>query len=352
VGAIVLLKRESRISMIILGIETSCDETAVALVKDGTEVLASLVATQLDLHRPFGGVVPELASRAHLETLIPLLREMMKKAGVKQEDVDGIAFTRGPGLIGALLFGVSLGKALAYSWRIPPIGVNHLKAHLYAPCLEGNILKFPLVGLIVSGGHTLLVEADSWDSARILGGTRDDAAGEAFDKVACLLGLGFPGGPAVERAARDGDPGRFQLPRPMLKSGDYDFSFSGVKTAVRYLVERIEREGQPVPTADIAAGFQAAAVEVLVAKLKSAAEAFGVRTVVLGGGVVRNGALRRRVQEAFSSPEQQLLISSPDLCSDNAAMIAGLGCRILEQGGGGDWEVDADPNLAWGVGLL
>jgi tRNA N6-adenosine threonylcarbamoyltransferase len=338
--------------MIILGIETSCDETAVALVKDGTEVLADLVATQLDLHRPFGGVVPELASRAHLETLVPLLKEMMSGVGVAREEVAAIAFTRGPGLIGALLVGVSLGKALAYSWGIPPIGVNHLKAHLYAPCLEGNILEFPVVGLIVSGGHTLLIEADSWESARILGGTRDDAAGEAFDKVACLLDLGFPGGPAVEKAAREGDPERFQLPRPMLKSGDYDFSFSGVKTAVRYLVERLEREGQPIPTADIAAGFQTAVVDVLIAKLITAADACQARTVVLGGGVVRNGYLRREVQAAVSLKKYQLLISSPGLCSDNAAMIAGLGGRIMERGGGGDWEIDADPNLSWGEGLL
>jgi len=338
--------------MIILGIETSCDETAVALVKDGTEVLSSLVATQLELHRPFKGVVPELASRAHLETLVPLLKEMMEEVAVTPEDVDAIAFTRGPGLIGALLVGVSLGKALAYSWGVPPIGVNHLKAHLYAPCLEGNVLEFPVVGLIVSGGHTLLIEADSWESARILGGTRDDAAGESFDKVACLLDLGFPGGPAVEKAARDGDPERFQLPRPMIKSGDYDFSFSGVKTAVRYLVERIERDGKPIPTADIAAGFQAAAVDVLISKLITAANACRAHTVVLGGGVIRNGYLRREVQAAFSSGRHQLLISSPEFCSDNAAMIAGLGGRILERGGGGDWEIDADPNLPWGEGLL
>ena len=338
--------------MIILGIETSCDETAVALVKDGTEILVNLVSSQIDIHRPFGGVVPEIASRAHLQTLVPLLQEAMDQIGIKPSAVDGVAYTRGPGLIGSLLVGVSMGKALAYAWGVPPIGVNHLKAHLYAPCLEGNVLKFPLVGLIVSGGHTLLVEADSRESAWSLGGTRDDAAGEAFDKVASLLGLGFPGGPAVEKAARDGDPDRFQLPRPMLKSGDYDFSFSGVKTAVRYLVERIEREGEPIPTADIAAGFQAAAVEVLVAKLQTAAKAFHARTVILGGGVVRNGELRHKVQKVFTSPEQQLLISSPDLCSDNAAMIAGLGCLILAHGGGGDWEADADPNLAWGVGLL
>jgi len=338
--------------MIVLGIETSCDETAVALVKDGTGVLVNLVTTQLDLHRPFGGVVPELASRAHLRTLIPLLTKAMKEAGVKREEVDAIAFTRGPGLIGALLVGVSVAKALAFSWSVTPVGINHLKAHLYAPCLEGGSFEFPLVGLIVSGGHTLLVEARSWEEARILGATRDDAAGEAFDKVAGLLGIGFPGGPAVEKAAREGDPDRFRLPRPMLRSGDFDFSFSGVKTAVRYLVERLERDREPIPVADIAAGFQAAVVDVLVAKFKAAAEAGSARTVVLGGGVARNELLRRRVRAAFPPERGRVLIASAELCSDNAAMIAGLAARVLKRGGGGDWSVDADPNLPWGGGLL
>lgn len=338
--------------MIILGIETSCDETSVALVKDGTEILANLIATQLDIHRPFGGVVPELASRAHLEKLVLLLREAMGRAGINYDAVDGVAFTRGPGLIGALLVGVSLGKALAYGWGVPPIGVHHLKAHLYAPCLEGGVFKFPLVGLIVSGGHTILVKADSFDSAQIIGGTRDDAAGEAFDKVASLLEIGFPGGPAIEKAARFGDPKRIELPRPMLKSGDYDFSFSGIKTAVRYLVERMKNLEQTVPTADIAAGFQKAVIEVLVKKLKSAVDSCHARTIVLGGGVARNKLLRQMVLEIFSNKLYQVLISSPELCSDNAAMVAGLGSRILEGGGGGEWHADADPNLAWGEGLF
>ncbi len=337
--------------MIILGIETSCDETSVALVEDGRRILSNLVATQIDLHRKFGGVVPEVASREHLRVLAPLLEEAMKKADASRETIDAVAFTRGPGLIGALLVGTSFGKALAYGWGIPPIGVNHLKAHLYAPLLEGGVFEFPLVGLIVSGGHTLLVEAFSPENARIVGGTRDDAAGEAFDKVACLLGIGFPGGPAIEQAAREGDPTRFPLPRGMLKSGDLDFSFSGIKTAVRYLLERLEKAGQEIPAADIAAGFQEAVVEVLVTKLDTAAKAAAARTVIVGGGVARNTLLRRRVTEAFSRGSCRVLIASAELCSDNAAMIAGLGCRILEKGGGGDFTVDADPNLAWGEGL-
>ncbi|MFH1038052.1 MAG: tRNA (adenosine(37)-N6)-threonylcarbamoyltransferase complex transferase subunit TsaD [PVC group bacterium] len=338
--------------MIVLGIETSCDETSVALVEDGREILSNLVATQIDLHRTFGGVVPEVASREHLRVLAPMLGEAMREAGVGREAVDGVAFTRGPGLIGALLVGTSFGKALACSWGVPPIGVNHLKAHLYAPLLEGGVFEFPLAGLIVSGGHTLLVEARSWDEARILGATRDDAAGEAFDKVAGLLGIGFPGGPAIEAAARGGDPGKFQFPRGMIGSGDLDFSFSGVKTAVRYLLDRLKADGLPVPTADIAAGFQAAVIDVLTAKFKVAVEETGARTVVLGGGVARNELLRRRVQAEFPSSRYRVLIASAELCSDNAAMIAGLGCRILKKGGGGDWTVDADPNLAWGDGMV
>jgi len=232
------------------------------------------------------------------------------------------------------------------------LGINHLKAHLYAPCLEGATFEFPLAGLIVSGGHTLLVEARSWDAARILGSTRDDAAGEAFDKVAGLLGIGFPGGPAIEAVARGGDPGKFQFPRGMIGSGDLDFSFSGVKTAVRYLLDRLKADGLPVPTADIAAGFQAAVIDVLAAKFKVAVEETGARTVVLGGGVARNELFRRRVRAMFPSSRYRVLIASADLCSDNAAMVAGLAGRILKRGREDDWSIDADPNLPWGDGLL
>jgi N6-L-threonylcarbamoyladenine synthase len=340
--------------MLILGIETSCDETAVALVEDGKRILVNLVSTQVDLHREFLGVVPEIASRAHLKVLAPLLGKALRETGVGREAVSAVAYTIGPGLVGSLLVGVSLAKALAYSWSVPAIGVNHLKAHLYGPILAGEEFEFPLVGMIVSGGHTLLVSAHSWDNARIMGGTRDDAAGEAFDKVAALLDLGFPGGPAVERAARKGDPSRFPLPRGLLRSGDLDFSFSGVKTAVLYLVERLRAAGEEIPAADIAASFQEAVVDVLVSKLSAAASAVSPKTIVIGGGVARNRELRRRVLEEGAFGSARVLVPPPELCSDNAAVTAGLAGRLLERGG----EIktglgaDADPNLPWTDGLL
>lgn len=338
--------------MIVLGIETSCDETAVALVEDGRKILVNLVASQVDIHRPFGGVVPELASREHLRLLLPLLEESLAEADLSPSQLDAVAFTRGPGLIGALLVGTSFAKALAYGWRLPLIGVHHLKAHLYAPFLEGESLTFPLVGLVVSGGHTAIVHLLSWEKGGILGQTRDDAAGESFDKVAAMLRLGYPGGPEIEKISRRGDPHRYRLPRGMLKSGDLDFSFSGVKTAVRYLLDKIPEDRREERAADIAASFQAAVVEVLLAKLKRAALLTGARTVVLGGGVARNQLLREEIRRLFSPPRYRLLMPSPGLCSDNAAMIAGLAYRGLKAGRTDSREVDADPNLPWEDGLL
>jgi len=338
--------------MIILGIETSCDETAVALVEDGEKILGGLVSSQLDIHRSFGGVVPELASRAHLETLVPLLNQLWEESGSGPEAVGAVAFTRGPGLIGALLVGTSLAKALSYAWKVPLLGVHHLKAHLYAPCLEGNFPAFPLVGMVVSGGHTLLVHASSWHQSRLLGGTRDDAAGEAFDKVAGLLGLAYPGGPSIEKAARKGDEKIFRFPRGMMKSDNLDFSFSGLKTAVRYELKRMEKENIRYRKEDVAAGFQKAVVDVLVEKLRRAVRQTGVKTLVLGGGVARNALLRQKVEEAFDPKRFRLLIPAPDLCSDNAAVIAGLAHLKLEEGEVDGWAVDADPNLPWGKGLI
>jgi len=337
--------------MIILGIETSCDETAVALVEDGRKILISLVASQVDIHRPFGGVVPELASREHLRALLPLLEEALAKTGLTPARIDAVAFTRGPGLIGALLVGTSFAKALAYAWNLPLIGIHHLKAHLYASFLEGEPPAFPVAGLLVSGGHTAIVHLRSREEGEILGQTRDDAAGEAFDKVANLLRLGYPGGPGIEKIARGGDPRRYDFPRGMMKSGDLDFSFSGLKTAVRYLVEKIPEEERAARAADIAASFQAAAVEVLLFKLKEAALRTAARTVVLGGGVVRNQLLREEARRIFAPPGYRLLVPPPGLSSDNAAMIAGLAFRRLEDGYRDSLEVDADPNLPWHGGL-
>ena len=337
--------------MIILGIETSCDETAVALVEDGRKILVNLVASQVDIHRPFGGVVPELASREHLRLLLPLLEESLTETNLSPSQISAVAFTRGPGLIGALLVGTSFAKALAYGWRLPLIGVHHLKAHLYAASLEGEGLDFPLVGLVVSGGHTTIVHLRSWEEGEILGQTRDDAAGEAFDKVASLLQLGYPGGPEIEEISSRGDPRKYHLPRGMLKSGDLDFSFSGIKTAVRYLLDKIPEDERAARAADIAASFQAAVVEVLLFKLKQAALLTGARTIVLGGGVTRNRLLREETQRVFSVPRYRLLIPSPGLCSDNGAMIAGLAYWRLKAGRTDSWDVDADPNLPWEGGL-
>ncbi len=338
--------------MIILGIETSCDETAVALVEDGRKILVNLVSSQLEAHRRYGGVVPELASRLHLQVIFPLIAKAYQEAGIGPEKVGAVAFTQGPGLIGSLLVGASVAKALAYSYGLPLIGVNHLKAHLYAPCIDGAELEFPLVALLVSGGHTLLVRAASPVESEIIGGTRDDAAGEAFDKVAFLLGLDYPGGPSIEKAAKKGDPAAFKFPRGMLKSGDLDFSFSGIKTAVYYTLKKLKEEGKSFRVENIAASFQEAVVEVLVAKLKEAVATSGARTIILGGGVVCNKPLRSRVEETFPPDRYRLLIPPPSLCSDNGAMIAGLAFQLLEKGRTTDFSADADPNLPWGTALL
>jgi N6-L-threonylcarbamoyladenine synthase len=337
--------------MLILGIETSCDETSAALVEDGRRIATNLVSSQTDLHRAFGGVVPEIASRSHLEVLFPLLDEALRQAGCALAQADAIAFTRGPGLIGSLLIGTSAAKAIAYALKKPLIGVHHLKAHVYAPRLEGAEYEFPLVALVVSGGHTSLIAAESWEKAKVIGQTRDDAAGEAFDKVANLLGLGFPGGPAIDAAAAKGDPKRFRLPRGMRSSGDYDFSFSGLKTAVRLLLEKERKGGGEVPTADIAASFQAAAVDVLVRKLTRAVEEIGARTAVVCGGVARNRLLRARAEEAFSAGLPRLHIPSPILCTDNAAMVAGVGYLRLQAGLTEDFSSDAEAGMVWGEGL-
>ena len=332
--------------MIVLGIETSCDETAVAMVEDGRRLLGEAVASQFDIHARFGGVVPELAGRAHLRALWPLL-DRLAAMGADPRRAEAVAFTRGPGLIGSLLVGTSSAKALAYCWRLPLVGVNHLQAHLWAPLLENASIDFPLVGMIVSGGHTMLIHAESLEKSRVLGATRDDAAGEAFDKVASLLGLGFPGGPAIERASREGDAKKYRFPRGMSGSKNLDFSFSGIKTAVIYTLRRFEESATSFRVEDVAASFQAAMVDTLAGKLIKAVERTGVKTVVLGGGVVANTAFRRRILSDLPLPEYRVVIPSLRLCTDNAAMVAAWGLRLLQRKGRDDWSVDADPNLPW-----
>jgi N6-L-threonylcarbamoyladenine synthase len=324
---------------VVLGIETSCDETAAAVVRGGTEVLSSVVSSQIDLHAVYGGVVPEIASRAHLELIVPVVANAVVEAGIEEPRIDAIAATVGPGLIGALLVGVSAAKAFALAWERPFVAVNHLEAHLYAAFLEEPDLEPPVVVLLVSGGHTLLVAMDGPGRYRLLGRTIDDAAGEAFDKVARYLGLGYPGGPAIDRAAMDGDPAAIDFPRAMLHDG-LDFSFSGLKTAV---VNHVRKHPE-VETADVAASFQQAVVDVLVAKARRAAAAVGARALALGGGVAANSLLREQVLDACEEDGLRCFLPSRAMCTDNAAMIAAAGWYRLRSDGPSSLDAGADPN--------
>lgn len=321
--------------MNVLGIETSCDETAAAVVADGRVVRSSVVTSQIELHARYGGVVPEIAGRAHVELLTPAIAQAVAAASIERPDA--VAATYGPGLIGSLLVGLSTAKALAMSWGVPFVGVNHLEGHLFAPVIEEPDLEWPLVVLLVSGGHTLLVEAQRPGAYRLLGQTLDDAAGEAYDKVARFLGLGYPGGPAIDRIAAEGDPTRFPLPRALMESG-YDFSFSGLKTAVVRTVGR----HPDAATADLAASFQEAVVDVLVAKAARAVAERGAKGLCLGGGVAANSLLRRRAAEAVEVPTY---LPSMAMCTDNAAMIAAAGTWRLAHDGPSPLSLAADPNL-------
>jgi N6-L-threonylcarbamoyladenine synthase len=329
----------------VLGIETSCDETGVAVVEDGSEVLSNVLSSQHEIHGRFGGVVPELASRAHVERLNPLLDVALAEAGMRWSEVDAVAVTRGPGLVGALLVGLATAKAIALALDAPLIAVNHLEGHVYANFLEHGPPEPPYVALIVSGGHTLLVYMPEEQRYEVLGQTLDDAAGEAFDKVARFLGLGFPGGPELDRLARDGDPEAVRFPRAMAESGDYDFSLSGLKTAVVRHVRKEEREGKKTPVPDIAASFQEAVVDVQVQKTMAAAEEKGVTSVLLGGGVVANSRLRERMAEEAEKRGLRLLFPSAELCTDNGAMIASVGYFRLMRGERSSFDVGADPGL-------
>jgi N6-L-threonylcarbamoyladenine synthase len=325
---------------LVLGIETSCDETAAALVLGGNDIASSVVSSQIDLHAAFGGVVPEIASRAHLDLINPVIARAIVEAGVDERRIDAVACTVGPGLIGALLVGVSAAKALALAWDVPFVGVNHLEAHLYAALLEDPDTELPIVVLLVSGGHTMLVEMIAPGAYRLLGQTIDDAAGEAFDKVARFLGLGYPGGPAIEALARQGDPAAVAFPRAMRDQG-LDFSFSGLKTSVMYHV----RKHPDADTADIAASFQAAVVDVLVHKARRAAAEVGAKGIALGGGVAANGALRDAVLAACAEDGIRGYVPSPAMCTDNAAMIAACGWHRLRLDGPTPLDAGAVPNL-------
>jgi N6-L-threonylcarbamoyladenine synthase len=329
----------------VLGIETSCDETAVAVVTGGTTVLANLVASQTDLHARFGGVVPELASRAHVEALNPLLEEALDRAGCRFADIDGVAVTIGPGLVGALLVGIAAAKAVAFAIGAPLIGVNHLEGHVYANFIEHGPADPPYVCLVVSGGHTMLVHMAEEHRYRILGQTVDDAAGEAFDKIARFMGLGFPGGPALDTLARTGDPGAIAFPRPMIDTDDYGFSLSGLKTSVLRHVKAEREAGRDVDPADLAASFQEAIVDVQVSKTIAAAKETGVKAILLGGGVVANTRLRERMEKAGAEAGIAVLFPSLELCTDNGAMIAVAGASRLARGERTPFDVAADPGL-------
>jgi len=328
---------------VVLGIETSCDETSAAILVRGHRgpELASLVILSQDIHQVFGGVVPELASRAHLATLPAVVERARAEAGVPMSAIDGVAVTAGPGLVGALLVGVVYGKSLAYAGGRQLIGVNHLEGHLFAPAVEDSELAPPFVALLVSGGHTLLLDVPAWGRYRLLGATRDDAAGEAFDKVASLLQLGYPGGPVIERLAPQGDPTRFAFPRPMRDEG-LEFSFSGLKTAVLHAVRAssdLERD-----RADLARGFQDAVLDVLVTKLSRAVDLTGRTVAVLGGGVACSRALAALAAERVGG-RARVVTASPRLNADNAAMIARAGWWRLEQGERSPWTLDAEAGL-------
>jgi N6-L-threonylcarbamoyladenine synthase len=345
------------VTELILAIETSCDETSAAVLRTagGATTLASLVILSQDVHRIFGGVVPELASRAHVRTIESVVGQALEEARLRLDQVDAVAVTAGPGLVGALLVGVMYGKTLAFSLGRPLIGVNHLEGHLFAPTLEDPELKPPFIGLLVSGGHTMLLDVRAWGEYRLLGQTLDDAVGEAFDKVANLLGLGYPGGPAIERLAREGRPGKFRFPTPMLQelerggANRYAFSFSGLKTAVLRAVRDSQLEDKPGETrdparADMARGFQDAAIEVLVAKTAHATESAGYELAMVGGGVACNRALVSALRERLAG-RARVSVASPRLNTDNAAMIGAAGAWRLAQGERSGLDLEARDDL-------
>jgi len=338
----------------ILGVETSCDETAIAVVERATVVRSSVVSSQVEQHAEFGGVVPEIAGRAHVRELVPVLAEALATAGIDDatgpDGVDAVAATTGPGLVGSLLVGVSAAKALSLVWGVPFVSVNHLEAHLYASFLEEPDLELPLVVLLVSGGHTMLVLMEGHGRYRLLGSTLDDAAGEAYDKVARYLGLGYPGGPAIDALAADGDPTAFDYPRALVQENPdtladdrrYSFSFSGLKTAV---VNHVRNEPE-APSADVAASFQAAVVDALVTKARWAVEATGAVGACLGGGVAANSLLRDQFAGMCNEAGVRPFVPSRAMCTDNAAMVAAAGWWRLQSDGPSPMDIGADPNLA------
>ena len=332
-------------SDLILGIETSCDETAAAIVEDGKKIISNIVASQITFHQKYGGVVPEIASRKHIEYIIPVIDKALSTPGKKLDDLSGIAVTYGPGLVGSLLVGLSVAKAIAYTQNIPLIGVNHLEAHIYANFLERKEIEPPFICLIVSGGHTSLVYIKDFREYKFLGQTKDDAAGEAFDKIAKILNLGYPGGPIIEKLAKKGNPLAINFPRPLLNNKSYDFSFSGLKTAVIYYIKKTKEENKIVQVKDILASFQQAVIDVLVEKTIRAALEFDTKKIILAGGVAANDLLRRSIKKRANSLKFKVFYPSFSLCTDNAAMVASVGYYKLRENKKSSLNLDAISRL-------
>jgi N6-L-threonylcarbamoyladenine synthase len=327
----------------VLGIESSCDECSAAVVEDGRRILSNIVLSQVDFHKPYYGVVPEIASRKHVEWIRPVVQDSLKEAGLSEPDIDAVAVTCRPGLIGSLLVGLSFAKGLAWALGRPLIGVDHILAHLYAPHLERDI-EYPYLGLLVSGGHTIIARVEAYDSIQVLGTTIDDAVGEAFDKVAKFYDIGFPGGVAIDRLSRTGNPRAFRFPKPSLHKGEafYDVSYSGLKTAVIHQSEQFWDGKSEKSLANIAASFQKAAIDILVDRALAAASDMGLRRIVAGGGVAANSYLRERFA---SEKDVEVIFPSLKLCTDNAAMIAGIGFHALADGKASDFSLNAEARV-------
>ncbi len=332
----------------ILGIESSCDETAAAVVKNGREVYSNIISSQIDLHTLYGGVVPEIASRKHMEKINQVIEEALKVAGMTLDQMDAIAVTYGPGLVGSLLVGVSAAKAIAYAKKLPLVGVHHIEGHVAANFIEHPELEPPFICLIVSGGHTHLVIVKDYGEFEILGRTRDDAAGEAFDKVARSIGLGYPGGPKIDKVAKEGNPNAIIFPKAKVDGAPFDFSFSGIKSSVLNYLNHAKMRGETVNSADLAASFQHAVVEVLVEHAISAVKQYGFHKLAMAGGVASNSALRAAMSQACEKENIQLYYPSPIYCTDNAAMIGAAGYYEFIKGTRHGWDLNAVPGLKLG----
>ncbi|WP_010244832.1 tRNA (adenosine(37)-N6)-threonylcarbamoyltransferase complex transferase subunit TsaD [Acetivibrio cellulolyticus] len=336
------------IDKIILGIESSCDETSASVVRNGREVLSNVISSQVDLHQKYGGVVPEIASRKHVELVVPVINQALEEAGITPDAIDAVGVTYGPGLVGALLVGLSAAKAMAFAWDKPLVGVHHIEGHIAANYIQHKELEPPFVCLVASGGHSHIVYVGDYDRFEILGRTRDDAAGEAFDKVARAVGLGYPGGPLIDKSAREGNPKAIDFPRVHFEKGCFDFSFSGIKTAVLNYLNSTEQKGEKYKVEDVCASFQSAVVDVLVTNLIAAAKKVKSPKVALAGGVAANSLLRNELMERAAKDGLEVFYPSPILCTDNAAMIACAAYYEFERGNVSDLYLNAIPGLKLG----